>query len=252
MSLRRTTTKGAAALVGLALLGTAAGCAPQSDALQKDLATLRTEIAGLRAQNAELGERLDSLEIKSGSLKGYEAPQPTTIGGDPDRPDLAVVKLQPNAPPRDEAPPEDGPRTIIRSTPKGTVVEETDGKSSGGAESATADFAKAKELFDKKNYGDALTSFSSFMVKYPDHPKVLDATYYAGNAAYQKGDYTSAIDLLGRVASASNPAADKAPDALYDLGRAYEKLGEKDKAFDARKRLKADYPKSAAAKRLNT
>ena len=48
------------------------------------------------------------------------------------------------------------------------------------------------------------------------------------------------------------PPADKAPDALYDLGRAYEKLGEKDKAFDARKRLKADYPKSAAAKRVNT
>lgn len=254
MSLRlRPLTQRAAALVGLALLGWAAGCAPQSDALQKDLASLRTEIAGLRAQNAELGERIDSLEIKSGSLKGYEAPKPTTIGGeDPDRPDLAVVKLTPNAPPREDgAPAEEGPRTIIKTTPKGTVVEEVDGKSTGGGETATADFAKAKELFDKKNYGDAQTSFSSFLVKYPDHPKVMDATYYAGNAAYQKGDYTTAIDLLGRVAGAS-PAPDKAPDALYDLGRAYEKLGEKDKAFDARKRLKADYPKSAAAKRLNS
>ncbi|MFO0615471.1 MAG: tetratricopeptide repeat protein [Polyangiaceae bacterium] len=238
------------AIAGAALIVGSLGCAPQTDALQKDLATLRTELAGLRAENAALGERMDALEIKSGSLKGYEPPKPASTD-DTDRPDLQVVKLTPNAGKDDAPPPDDGPRTIIRTTSKGTIVEETVDPKAPSTEAAAGDFAKAKEQFDKKSWGDALTSFTSFMVKYPDHPKLLDATYYAGNCAYQKGDYTNAVDLLRRVAEAS-PAADKAPDALYDLGRAYEKLGEKDKAADARKRLKADYPKSAAAKRLNS
>lgn len=244
-----------AAAVAFALAGAATGCAAQSDGLDKQLATLRTELAGLRAENAQLAERLDKLEIKGGGLKGYEAPASSALpgGADSDRPDLAVVKLTPNAPPTGDGapPPEDGPRTIIRTTPKGTVVEETyDGKTPTGTGDAGADFAKAKEQFEKKSWGDALTSFSAFVVKYPDHPKVMDATYYAGNAAYQKGDYARATELLSKVANAT-PAADKAPDALYDLGRTYEKLGEKDKAADARKRLKADFPKSAAAKKLN-
>lgn len=251
MSLKATSL-GVAAAVGLAAWGT--GCASQSNTLDQQFAALRTEIAGLRAENAQLGERLDALEIKGGGLKGYEAPKATTSpdAGDPDRPDLAVVKLTPNAPPKDGATPaEDGPRTIIRTTSKGAVVEETyDGKSTGSGD-PTADFAKAKEQFDKKGWADALTSFSAFIVKYPDHPKVLDATYYAGNAAYQKGEYAQAVELLSRVANAA-PVADKAPDALYDLGRTYEKLGEKDKAADARKRLKADFPKSSAAKKLNS
>lgn len=247
MSPRRT------AAVAVAFAVWATGCAAQNDGLDKQLATMRTELAGLRAENAQLAERLDKLEIKGGGLKGYEAPSAAPGGADSDRPDLAVVKLTPNASPGDAAPPpEDGPRTIIRTTPKGTVVEETyDGKTPAGGGDAGADFAKAKEQFEKKSWGDALTGFSAFVVKYPDHPKVMDATYYAGNAAYQKGDYARAVELLTKVSNAT-PGADKAPDALYDLGRAYEKLGEKDKAADARKRLKADFPKSAAAKKLNS
>ena len=221
-----------------------AGCGGQSDQIDKQLAALRTDVMGVRAENAALAERVDALEIKAGGLKGYQAP---ATPKDTDKPDLAVVRLAPEK--EAETPPTDeGPRMVLRSNGKGGVIEEEVKGDDAANAGAAAEFAHAKDLSDKKNCADALTALSGFLVRYPDNAKAIDATYLRGECYLAKNDYRHAATDLDAVAKSTS---DKAPDALFDVAKAYDKLGDKDSADKARKRLKSDFPKSAATKKLN-
>jgi len=76
-------------------------CAGARDATDKELSALRSDLAKLRSDQARTQERLDALEITRGALRsGGEAPfasPQTTKPIDPDRPDLDVVRLTPEA-----------------------------------------------------------------------------------------------------------------------------------------------------------
>jgi hypothetical protein len=86
------------ALLLAALLPLAAGCGGNHDATEKQLAELRAEVTKLRATQAALTERLDSLEIKSGTFaKGApEAAPAAAPPQDRDRPELQTVRLSPS------------------------------------------------------------------------------------------------------------------------------------------------------------
>jgi tol-pal system protein YbgF len=137
---------------------------------------------------------------------------------------------------------------VLRSNGKGGVVEE-EAKGDEPSGSPAADFNHAKDLFDKKAYPDAIAAFSGFLVRYPDNPKAPEATYFRGESYLAKGDYKRAASELETIAKA--PSGDRTADALYALSKAYEKLGDKDSADKAKKRLKDEFPKSTAAKKLN-
>ena len=223
-----------------------AGCAARPDDVEKQLSEMHAEIIGLRAANSALNERMDQLEIKTGSLKGYQAP---SSGPEEAKPDLAVVRLTPPDPHETATTTTDEAATIaLRSTGKGGVVQE-EAKGNEAAGGAAAEFAKAKELFDKKNYTEALSAFSGFLVRYPDNAKATDAMFFRGECYLAKSEWAKAAGELDAVARAT-PASDRAPDALLDLVKAYEKLGDKESAEKAKKRLKTDFPKSNAAKKL--
>jgi tol-pal system protein YbgF len=223
------------------------GCAARPDDVEKQLSEMHAEIIGLRAANSALNERMDQLEIKTGSLKGYQAP--SSGEGEP-KPDLAVVRLVP--PDQHETATttttDEAATIALRSTGKGGVVQE-EAKGNEAAGGAAGEFAKAKELFDKKNYTEALSAFSGFLVRYPDNAKATDAMFFRGECYLAKNEWAKAAGELDAVARIS-PPSDRAPDALLDLVKAYEKLGDKESAEKAKKRLKTDFPKSNAAKKL--
>lgn len=229
----------AAVLVALAVLP---GCGSQTEEMKKELSGLKLELSGIKADNAALAERVDALEIANGGLHGYKD---KSGDGDPssdassDRPDLAVVKLSPGGGSTGASEPS-GSRTVLKGT-KGGVTEE-EGKSDEGTGSAATDFTRAKDLFDKKNYADALSAFAGFLVRYPDHPKAPDATYYRGVCYAAKNDPRHAAEQFEAVIKMA-PKSDKAPDALEAMAKAYDKLGDKASADRARKQLKTDYPK---------
>ena len=217
-------------------------CASGSDELKKEVAALHAEVTGVRADSAALSERLDALEMANGGLRGFKAGAAAPGASATDRPDLQVVHL---------GPAKDGPggddvsqRTLLRSTAGGIVQE--DAKSDEQGPSPTADFTRAKELLDKKSYGEALSAFSAFLVRFPDSARAPEATYYRGVCYAAKNDPRHAIEQFEAVL-ATAPKNDKAADALEALAKAYDKLGDKPAADRARKRLKAEYPKSSAA-----
>jgi hypothetical protein len=78
-----------------ALLLGACSCAGGSDAMQKELSDIRSELVKLRAQNAILTDRLDSIETIA---RRPPAPRPAPPAEDSDRPSLEVVRLGPETP----------------------------------------------------------------------------------------------------------------------------------------------------------
>jgi hypothetical protein len=100
----------------LALLAGTAGCGgAEHDAMEKQLGELRGEIAGLRARQAALTERIDTIDVERNVAKsaagaastpglvtmphaaGPTAPAaPVGRASDRDRPDLDVVRLSPS------------------------------------------------------------------------------------------------------------------------------------------------------------
>lgn len=230
---------GALLVSGCALF--ASGCASGVDELRKDVASLHSELTGLRAENAALAERVDALEIAHGGLKGYKDPG---ADGSTDRPeDLKVVKLGPTG--GDDT----TGRTVLRSG-SGGVIQEDAKPDDQPTTTAATDFSKAKELFDKKSYGEALSAFGAFLVRYPDSPRAAEATYYRGVCYAAKNDPRHAAEQFEAVLSTA-PKSDKAADALEALAKAYDKLGDKAGAERAKKRLKAEYPKASGNKKTD-
>ncbi len=84
----------------------------------------------------------------------------------------------------------------------------------------------------------------------PPDIKPGDTLYNESLKALESGDYKKAeagfTDFLVK-----NPTGGKVPDALYNLGEAYEKMGQPDKARDTFNRLMDNYPYSDAAKKAH-
>lgn len=225
----------------LAALG-AVGCSDRST-IEKELASLRTEVSSLRAREGALTERLEALE--RASVAAGLASIPASNGSD--RPDLEIIKLTPPAPERPEDFTSPDGRIRIRSTAGGLVEEDASGTAT--KETASADFKKAKSEFDKKSWDAAIASLTSFMSKNPRDANLAEATHLRAMAYAVKNDPSRAAEQFEAVVD-SYPESSFAPDALLELARVRDKMGDKGAADKARARLKADYPKSAAAKKL--
>ena len=226
-------------------------CGGARDATEKELSELRSDLTKLRSDQSRTQERLDALEIARGSLRGGAAvsdvgPAPRPI--DPDRPDLAVVCLAPEADPDD--PDADTPRPVVRSVGSGGTIVERGArvKTTGGAQD---DLDKGLDLYKARSWDKALEVFSGFLVKNPDHPSAEIAAFYRGECLLAKGDARRAAEQFEAVAS-TYPQGTRAPDALLRAAQAYVKLGDKDSADATRKKLLATYPGSDAAKKLTT
>src|SRR5262245_20241175 len=98
----------------VALLAFAGGCGGGHDAMEKQLAELRSEVTKLRASQAALNERLDNIEIARGSFtKDAPAADAGQRAPEGDRPPLDVVRLAPGQVEGDAD--SEAPRPVIRA-----------------------------------------------------------------------------------------------------------------------------------------
>lgn len=234
---------GVALVVAAALI---AGCGAGHDGTEKQMAELRAELTKLRADSAAMSERLDNLEIAKGSLRSAGAGSP---GAPVDRPDLEVVRLTPDAPGGPTETDAEGARTVIRSAGGGAVVEDSAGRAKAGG-AAQRDYDQAMELFKAKSYDKALEAFAGFLVRYPDHANVDNATYWRGECYFAKSDFRRAAEQFEAVA-VGYPKGNKAPDALFKLAQSYTRLNDPRAAEQTKKKLLSNYPTSEAAQKLS-
>ncbi len=107
----------------------------------------------------------------------------------------------------------------------------------------------ALALVNAKQYDKALDAFAGFLVKWPDHPNADNAMYWRGECYFAKGEFARAAEEFeGTIARF--PLGNKLPDAILKLGICQQKLGNAAKANTYFERLRRDFPRSEAARRI--
>ncbi len=170
-------------------------------------------------------------------------------GGDriPMAPIPALPGIRPAAEP--PAPPAGhGPRSELTVPLPGTD-HPTTGVSSVRDPRSSQTYDVSLQLARTGRCRDAIDSFSSFLVRWPDHPYAENSLYWRAECILQGGDVRRAANefegLLQRF-----PSGNKAPDALYKLWQCYRRMGNEPRAQTYAARLLSDYPSSASADRL--
>lgn len=109
-------------------------------------------------------------------------------------------------------------------------------------------YESAHALVTSKQYDRALEALSAFVTRWPDHPYAENATYWRGECHFAKGEYLRAAEQFEAVLS--KYTGTKAPDALLKMGMCHDRLGSSDRAKEYWERLRRDYPRSDAVKRI--
>ena len=234
---------------------------------KQELDGLRQEIARMQREHDELERRVGELESKDPSTASASTAtgtgDATTANADEPK-TLKVVKLEPAAAsavttntgttmvaaPVDD----DSPRPLLKIGPDGMseTFPDEDSKVASAPKidpKAAKDYDAALALYKNKKWQKALDAFAGFVVRWPDHPYVPNALYWRGECYYSLGQYGAAEGQLEGML-ASHPASTKVPDALLKLGLTEKKLGSDAKAKAAFVRLKKEFPKSEAAKKI--
>jgi len=89
----------------------------------------------------------------------------------------------------------------------------------------TADqrFEKAKALFDKEDYLEAINEFTIVTLQFQGSQHAADAQFYLGECRYRRAEYLLAAFEYG-VLKKSYPASPRVPEAQYKLALSYYEL----------------------------
>ncbi|HTY57378.1 MAG TPA: outer membrane protein assembly factor BamD, partial [Bacteroidota bacterium] len=84
-------------------------------------------------------------------------------------------------------------------------------------------FEKAKALYDKEDYLDAINEFTIVTLQFQGSQHAADAQFYLGECRFHRGEYLLAAFEFG-VLKRSYPASPRVPEAQYKLALSYFEL----------------------------
>lgn len=86
-------------------------------------------------------------------------------------------------------------------------------------------YDSAYALFEDNKHREAINEFSALLAEGDNNSLADNCQYWIGAAHYELGDYQRAIDELSKVFD--YPNSNKISDAIFLLGQAYQKDGQK-------------------------
>jgi tol-pal system protein YbgF len=113
-----------------------------------------------------------------------------------------------------------------------------------------AQYAQAKEKFDRGEYDTARELFQTFLKEHPKSENADNAQFWVGEVYYREKWYEKAILEYQKVIE-GYPKGNKIRSALLKQGFAFSNLGDKDNARLILKELARKYPDSSEAKIAN-
>ena len=253
---------------------TALGCGRPESAADRQFADLREQVNKMESDHDKVDARLGALELAAADEKSpppersraaaagpgaVSQPHVVQLGGagdgdgaDPndksERPDIRVTGAAGSAPPRPRSS-KSGRARIEESDPQSSALRPDSTRSSALDPDAKAAYETALAQVQGKQYDRGLEGLNAFLVRWPDHPYAENAIYWRGEAYFAQGEYLRAGEQFEAVL-ARYGSGKKSPDALLKLGMCQERLGASTRAREYWDRLKTEYPKSEAAKRI--
>lgn len=256
---------GASLLVG--------GCVSSETAADRHFARLNEAVTKMQADHDRFDQRLGALEVSVADEKRGHAPSASAETQAP-APSRVVALGGPAEESEDPSDPTQrpeirlvGPAGAASRPARGKTARgrlDDDGGSSGaGLGNVGSDTARpsaldpdAKRAYEAalakvqgKQYERGLEGLNAFLVRWPDHPYAENAMYWRGEAYFAQGEYLRAAEQFEAVL-ARFTAGHKSPDALLKLGMCHDRLGATSRAREYWDRLKNEYPRSDAAKRI--
>lgn len=210
----------------LSTTGGVSASAPTGSSVLDRVGAIEVELQRLTAQTEQLQHRINrivtdgtnrigDLEFRLVELEGGDISalgETTTLGGDA----------------------EDG-----HAPPANTLPE----AESGGelAVGELADFEAAKLALSEGSYQGAAEKFASFTQAYPGSPLATKADFHRGRALDGLGDTREAARAY-LAAFTGNATGEIAPQALFELGAALGRLGQKDQACITLSEVEVRFP----------
>ncbi|RMD93897.1 MAG: tetratricopeptide repeat protein [Calditrichaeota bacterium] len=109
-----------------------------------------------------------------------------------------------------------------------------------------ADIASAYETalnkFYSRRYQEAITIFQNILARYPRHSLASNCQYWIGESYFAENNFRAAIEAFQKVLAYDRSL--KKDDALFMMGQAYMKMGQKELAKDAFNQLLTQFPNS--------
>jgi TolA-binding protein len=162
----------------------------------------------LRRNQADLGLRVDNLELDVSGLRGDA--ENASFVADATNQNLNEMRQQLDA---------------RLTTLEGKLDEATNIPEGRGPL-----LAAAEDEFKRKNYKKARALWRTFQSRYPADPKLAEARFKIGLTHFSERDYKSALgEFYGVVQNA--PDSEVVPDALYYSGLAFAQLGQCENAI---------------------
>jgi tol-pal system protein YbgF len=143
------------------------------------------------------------------------------------------------------------PEVIVPAGPGSAAKDPSSGASRTAPALTLSDreaYDRAQQHYSQGRYDEALTSFRSFLVQYPDSPLISNAHFWMGECYVRARDYERALEQYEHVLK-KYPKSAKAATALYRKAMAFIELNNKAAAKSALRQLIADYPKSEDSQR---
>jgi tol-pal system protein YbgF len=255
------------------------GCATEKVAARQ-LAEMQEQVSKMQAENDKFDKRIGALEVAIADEKD-PVTNTTTAANKPPSSGAAIGSLpvravQLGGPDEEAADPNDGtPRPDIRLAgqaggitaprprsgaqqsrpPRGRVEDPEPGPRSDSLRPSALD-PEAKKAYEAalaqvqaKQFDRGLEGLNAFLVRWPDHPYAENAIYWRGEAYFAQGEYLRAAEQFEAVLARFG-AGTKGPDALLKIGMCHDRLGAPARAREYWDRLKNEFPRSDAAKKI--
>jgi tol-pal system protein YbgF len=225
------------------------------DDLKRSQAANRVQYDELRSRLVLMEDRADSKRVADERRSPVEVPElPTVRVGEPGgqqasrRVPVEGEEDDPGAPVEPAAPIQTAgaPKPATASGPAGPVPPNVGGEPPE-VDPAVSLYERAKQLLDQGQMQESREVFDKLLQRYPDHDMADNALYWTGESWYAQARYVQAAETFLRVAK-DYPRGNKVPDALFKLGRCYEKLGDRPGALEAWRQLQRSFPGTPAGK----
>lgn len=114
---------------------------------------------------------------------------------------------------------------------------------------AVHDYDAALALARGERCEEAITAFTEFLSRYPEHPHADNAVYWRAECILRGGDRHRALAEFESLIS-RYPGGNKVPDALYKIATIQRRLGMREASDAAAQHLMNDFPDTDAARRM--
>lgn len=228
----------------------------QANVTRKAFADQKLVIDGLTGEVRIVREKLDDTNVRLSSLSQEveslrSAPQPGP----------AFVPTSPTTPPDGSAPlagattsPDGGVNapappaaTAAGAAPAGTTPAPPPAAPPAVGMSPTRLYELAQADYAGGQWALAINGFETYLRTFPKTDRADDAQFFIGEAYQLDGKFKESVAAYDKVI-ADFPGGDRVPDAFYKRGLAYSRLGQNDKARESFEAVIRDFPNAEASR----